>query len=101
MSILTQSGADVRFRELDLSQTLIQESAANAALVLASSKGRAGNFHITSPDQFLTEYGTPDAKVSFGHYCALDFLREGNSLSVSYTHLRAHETDSYLVCRLL
>src|SRR5665647_3842272 len=23
------------------------------------------------------------------------------SASVSYTHLRAHETDSYLVCRLL
>ena len=23
------------------------------------------------------------------------------SKSVSYTHLRAHETDSYLVCRLL
>ena len=23
------------------------------------------------------------------------------SLPVSYTHLRAHETDSYLVCRLL
>ena len=22
-------------------------------------------------------------------------------MSVSYTHLRAHETDSYLVCRLL
>src|SRR5665647_1056424 len=25
----------------------------------------------------------------------------GPSSSVSYTHLRAHETDSYLVCRLL
>ena len=24
-----------------------------------------------------------------------------NILPVSYTHLRAHETDSYLVCRLL
>src|SRR5665647_3151520 len=24
-----------------------------------------------------------------------------DSISVSYTHLRAHETDSYLVCRLL
>ena len=24
-----------------------------------------------------------------------------NPESVSYTHLRAHETDSYLVCRLL
>ena len=22
-------------------------------------------------------------------------------MTVSYTHLRAHETDSYLVCRLL
>src|SRR5665647_238794 len=28
-----------------------------------------------------------------------DFFR--NLKSVSYTHLRAHETDSYLVCRLL
>src|SRR5665647_3879201 len=25
----------------------------------------------------------------------------GTRTSVSYTHLRAHETDSYLVCRLL
>src|SRR5680860_1700193 len=25
----------------------------------------------------------------------------GASVAVSYTHLRAHETDSYLVCRLL
>src|SRR5680860_1694727 len=25
----------------------------------------------------------------------------GGAMSVSYTHLRAHETDSYLVCRLL
>ena len=24
-----------------------------------------------------------------------------NNRSVSYTHLRAHETDQYLVCRLL
>ena len=29
-----------------------------------------------------------------------NFLRVGLG-SVSYTHLRAHETDSYLVCRLL
>src|SRR5680860_1617697 len=27
--------------------------------------------------------------------------RPGSSFTVSYTHLRAHETDSYLVCRLL
>src|SRR5665647_3969607 len=28
-------------------------------------------------------------------------VTEGGTESVSYTHLRAHETDSYLVCRLL
>src|SRR5664279_6104197 len=27
--------------------------------------------------------------------------RSASIISVSYTHLRAHETDSYLVCRLL
>src|SRR5664279_6393447 len=32
------------------------------------------------------------------------FLRHAQcsgSIAVSYTHLRAHETDSYIVCRLL
>ena len=29
------------------------------------------------------------------------FSRRGYNIAVSYTHLRAHETDSYLVCRLL
>ena len=28
-------------------------------------------------------------------------LRLHKPMTVSYTHLRAHETDSYLVCRLL
>ena len=28
-------------------------------------------------------------------------MEELTNISVSYTHLRAHETDSYLVCRLL
>src|SRR5680860_664884 len=34
------------------------------------------------------------ASWTFIHICAA-------RVSVSYTHLRAHETDSYLVCRLL
>src|SRR5664279_6235608 len=32
---------------------------------------------------------------------ALSKYAKDNPESVSYTHLRAHETDSYLVCRLL
>ena len=32
---------------------------------------------------------------------ATDYESDEYASSVSYTHLRAHETDSYLVCRLL
>src|SRR5665647_1149189 len=32
---------------------------------------------------------------------AKDFSNGTYTYTVSYTHLRAHETDSYLVCRLL
>src|SRR5665647_3852570 len=31
----------------------------------------------------------------------LDLVKRYAHIAVSYTHLRAHETDSYLVCRLL
>src|SRR5664279_6249513 len=34
-------------------------------------------------------------------FIAMEFLDGVNLAAVSYTHLRAHETDSYLVCRLL
>src|SRR5664279_2355286 len=41
-----------------------------------------------------------------GTWCCRSAIRQGlvnlpASRNVSYTHLRAHETDSYLVCRLL
>src|SRR5680860_1781129 len=35
--------------------------------------------------------------LSPGNRC----VTKNGCISVSYTHLRAHETDSYLVCRLL
>src|SRR5665647_2952456 len=50
----------------------------------------------------LSAFGAPDHAVR--NSCG--FSASGNSDTgpewpVSYTHLRAHETDSYLVCRLL
>ena len=33
--------------------------------------------------------------------CGRQIEPDGRLMPVSYTHLRAHETDSYLVCRLL
>ena len=35
------------------------------------------------------------------HELEVNFVPKHKLISVSYTHLRAHETDSYLVCRLL
>jgi len=80
MAILTQTSSDVTFNEIDLSQILVQESTANAGIVFVSSQGREGLFHSTAPDIFLSEYGNPNAAISFGHYCSLDYHREGNSL---------------------
>ena len=39
------------------------------------------------------------AETSADLFCRITF--DLGSKAVSYTHLRAHETDSYLVCRLL
>src|SRR5665647_2112710 len=41
-------------------------------------------------------YNLSDEQVEYQVSDRMSFTR-----SVSYTHLRAHETDSYLVCRLL
>ena len=45
----------------------------------------------------------PFSPVVDGHsrVLILGSLPSVKSRAVSYTHLRAHETDSYLVCRLL
>src|SRR5680860_763694 len=45
-------------------------------------------------------YPDPTARDSKSHYYDAKASDE-DPRSVSYTHLRAHETDSYLVCRLL
>ena len=38
--------------------------------------------------------------ITFVTFALIHFI-PGDPVAVSYTHLRAHETDSYLVCRLL
>src|SRR5665647_3263738 len=46
----------------------------------------------------------PQSVPMFGDWYARQMYEEGSEqyrYPVSYTHLRAHETDSYLVCRLL
>src|SRR5664279_3647654 len=51
------------------------------------------------------EDSTHSRRVVFGYLkdktAVAELFREVSPKAVSYTHLRAHETDSYLVCRLL
>src|SRR5664279_6048380 len=59
---------------------------------------------IPIPCMRLTLHGTcvtPVAKVGKMHTAAPNPWLSWRYVAVSYTHLRAHETDSYLVCRLL
>src|SRR5665647_3892723 len=47
------------------------------------------------------DFGLTHTGAAFGPW-SWDFdLFQSEPVAVSYTHLRAHETDSYLVCRLL
>lgn len=82
MPNLTQQSADVRFQETDLSQVIASNSSSNAAIVLVSKQGRLTRFNVTNVQDFISEYGKPDASISFGHYSALDFYKEGSSLQV-------------------
>ena len=52
--------------------------------------------------QFLGQMDKPDVDYIDGLSPAISIDQKTTSQNpVSYTHLRAHETDSYLVCRLL
>ena len=77
---LVQQSSDVRFREIDLSETLRARSTSTGAIGFVSKKGRTSRYRVTNAQDFLAEYGQPAASVSFGHYCALDFLKEGRDL---------------------
>lgn len=81
MSALSRQGADVRINEIDLSTTLVQNSNAVGALVVVSNKGpvAAPQFYA-SWDDFRNDFGPPDASVSFDHFAAYDYFREGNAL---------------------
>ena len=43
----------------------------------------------------------PSISIDYGIMEKSDIVKVISADTVSYTHLRAHETDSYLVCRLL
>src|SRR5664279_4040051 len=49
----------------------------------------------------LDRLGVKDRALDSLRFISQERTRLTDYMAVSYTHLRAHETDSYLVCRLL
>src|SRR5680860_1717627 len=71
-----------------------------AGLMRITTKGQ-----VTIPQHIRERLGLlPHTEVDFTLEGDVAYLRKvdpDEAQPVSYTHLRAHETDSYLVCRLL
>lgn len=80
MAVLQRRASDVYITEQDLSQILLNSSTAAAALVGVSSQGPIKPTLYTNANDFIADWGIPNAKVSFDHYAALDYFREGNAL---------------------
>ncbi len=80
MSILERRPSGVYINEVDLSSVIMNESASKAAIVIVSKQGPIEPTYVTNPDDFINLYGIPNAQVSFDHYAALDYFKEGNML---------------------
>jgi hypothetical protein len=80
MTILVQRASDVRVQEIDLSQVITSASTAVGCQVVVSKQGSPDPKFFTTADDYLREYGNPDAQVSFDVYCGLDFFKEGDQL---------------------
>src|SRR5680860_308834 len=60
----------------------------------------AGALYIAQYGSWSAAYVSMAALMSVGMLTVLAIAEPEHTVAVSYTHLRAHETDSYLVCRL-
>lgn len=80
MAILQQQASDVRVREINLSQVITSASSSIACQAIVSRQGSLEPKLFTNADDFIREYGNPDASVSFDVYCGLDYFKEGNTL---------------------
>lgn len=80
MTLIVQRASDVRVQEIDLSQVVTSASTSVAAQVVVSNQGSPEPKFFTNAQDYMAEYGPPNAQISFDVYCGLDYFREGNQL---------------------
>ena len=80
MSILQSQASGVTIQEINLTQVITGASSAVAAQCLVSNQGSTIPKLFTNAQDYLREYGLPNAQISFDLYCGLDFFKQGNQL---------------------
>lgn len=80
MTLIVQRASDVRVQEIDLSQVITSASTSVACQVVVSNQGSPEPKFFTNAQDYMAEYGTPNAQISFDVYCGLDYFTEGNQL---------------------
>lgn len=80
MGLIEQKPSGVYTKEVDLSQLVTSASTSVCAQVVVARQGSTKPKFFASADDYIAEYGNPDSAISFDHYCALDYFREGNEL---------------------
>lgn len=80
MTILVQRASDVRVQEIDLSQVITSASTAVGCQVVVATQGDPNPKFFTNAQDYMAEYGPPNAQVSFDVYCGLDFFKEGDQM---------------------
>jgi hypothetical protein len=80
MASANRQAADVRINEVDLTSSIVSNSNAYMGFVGISSQGPTDWTFYSSPDNFTFDWGYPKASVSFDHYAAADYFKEGNGL---------------------
>lgn len=79
-TISPKQGSKVIVTEINLSQVIVSASSSVASEVIIATQGRTVPVQFTNGTDYLTEYGIPNASVSFDQYCALDYFSEGSDL---------------------
>lgn len=80
MTISANQGSKVIVQEINLSQVITSASTSVVAQVIAAKQGRTTPVQFTNAQDYLNEYGNPDASVSMDVYCGLDYFKEGQTL---------------------
>lgn len=80
MTLIVQRASDVRVQEIDLSQVITSASTAVGCQVVVSNQGSPDPKFFSNAQDYIAEYGNPNAQISFDVYCGLDFFKEGNAL---------------------